>query len=78
VLVRNAVLDGGRSELGAGPAHVLDGSLDARMANTLIEKQEVIEKALDRETTVDVYGASYESSATPSVRDLRSQAYPRR
>lgn len=38
---------------------VLDGSLDARMANTLIEKQEVIEKALDRETTVDMYGADY-------------------
>lgn len=28
---------------------VLDGSIDAKMAKTLIEKQEIIEKALDRE-----------------------------
>jgi hypothetical protein len=48
---------------------VLDGSLDARMANTLIEKQEVIEKALDRKMTVDVYGTPYVAPAvqTPSA-----------
>lgn len=29
---------------------VFDGSLDAKMAETLVRKMEIIEKALDRET----------------------------
>lgn len=38
---------------------VLDGSLDARMINTLIDKQDVIDRALDRQTTVDVQGKAF-------------------
>lgn len=33
---------------------VLDGSLDARMAQILVDKQEIADKALDRDTEIDV------------------------
>jgi hypothetical protein len=39
---------------------VLDGSMDARMAQTLIRKQEIADKALDRDTGVEVAEARTE------------------
>lgn len=47
---------------------VLDGSLDARMATILVEKQDIADKALDRDTEIEV--------ATPTTSTRRPGQYP--
>jgi SWI/SNF-related matrix-associated actin-dependent regulator 1 of chromatin subfamily A len=46
---------------------VLDGSLDARMAHTLVAKQEVIDRALDRETELPAAPVFADTPATANA-----------
>lgn len=55
---------------------VLDGSLDARMAQILVEKQDVADRALDSETEIDVPApvAKRRPGAYPVASDARREA----
>jgi len=53
---------------------VYDGSVDAHIARLLVEKQDVAEMALDKETIVSIEGR-IDASAAPSYKEAREKAY---
>lgn len=53
---------------------VVDGSLDARMASVLVEKQAVIDAAMDKTAEPEAEQTTAPTAEEPSTRDVRRQA----
>jgi hypothetical protein len=53
---------------------VLEGSLDAKMAKTIIEKQEIIEKALDKQIEITMKTLQLPTSDTSATHKVKREA----